>query len=92
VEIGLRWGPTKPDITLSMQNVHYLAFARPPGGGALYVDKMVATTLLPDQPWPQDVPPGLVQTPDLPPLLWLHAEPLQLEVVAAIVTVLEEVR
>jgi len=91
LEVGFRWGPGKPDVTVSMQGVYYFAFGRSPGGDLLYIDKLTATPLPVDEPWPKDVPTGLTRTSDLPALLWLRAEPLQLEVVAAIVTVLEEV-
>jgi hypothetical protein len=92
LEIGLRWGPGKPDITLSMQSIYYFALERSPGADLLYVDKVRATPLPADEPWPEDFPLDLARTPDLPTLLWIRAEPVQLDVVAAVVTVLQEVR
>jgi hypothetical protein len=45
LEIGFRWGPGKPDVTLSMQTVLYFAVGRSPGTDTLYVDTISATPL-----------------------------------------------
>lgn len=92
LEIGFRWGPGKPDITLSMQSVYYFALGRSPGADLRYVDKMLATPLPAGEPWPEEFTVDLPRAPDLPALLWIRAEPASLEMLAAVVTVLEEVR
>lgn len=99
LEIRLRWGPSKPDMTLSLQSVFYLSFGREPftlvpGAWDPILDRITATTLMPsDDPWPPRVPLEIARTPELPPLLWVRAEgPTQLDVVAAIATVSEEAR
>jgi hypothetical protein len=92
LEIGFRWGPGRPDVTLSLQGIYYFALGRSAGADLLYVDKITATPLPAGGPWPGDVPFRDARTPDLPAVLWIRAEPLQLEVVAAIVSVFEEVR
>jgi hypothetical protein len=65
LEIGFRWGPGKPDITLSMQSVYYFALGRSPGADLLYVDKMLATPLPAGEPWPEEFTVDLPRTPDL---------------------------
>jgi hypothetical protein len=92
LEIGLRWGPAKPDVTLSIRNIYYLAMHRLPGGDIPFFD-LEATTLAPDEPWPEDLPNPIVTADALPPLLWIRGQgPANFAVVAAVVTVLSEVR
>jgi hypothetical protein len=90
LEIGFRWGPGRPDIILSMQGVHHFVLGGSPGKDLRYVDAITATPLPAGEP----LPPGLAIAAgpgaDLPALLWIRAEPAQLEVVAATVTVLQE--
>lgn len=91
LEIGLRWGVPKPDVTLSIRNIHYLAIHRMPGDDIPFVD-IEATTLAPDQPWPKDLPNPIVTVDGFPPLLWIRGHgPATFDVVAATVTVLSEV-
>lgn len=92
LDIGLRWGPTEPDIVLSFQNVYYLEIGRLPGPGAEPLDNVTAAVLPPsDEPWPAQLSIDTIRSASLPPLLWLRAEgPVQLNVVAAIATAFVE--
>ena len=90
LEIGFRWGPGKSDITLSLRRIYYFALGKTAVESTHYVDRITATPLSTDRPWPAGVPVGMYRTPGLPDLLWIRTEPLHLEVVAATVTVLEE--
>ncbi|WP_040793485.1 hypothetical protein [Nocardia paucivorans] len=86
LDIGLRWGPAKPDIILSFQDVYYFEIGRLPGPGAEPLDDVTATVLPPaDEPWPAQLHIDTIRSAALPPLLWFRAEgPVQLNVVAAI--------
>ncbi|TMR88033.1 hypothetical protein [Nonomuraea basaltis] len=93
LEIGLRWGPEKPDITLAFRDVYFFSIVKLPGPGAEPLDQVVATALEPrNESWPDGVWLDLVRSTSLPPLIWLGAEgPVQLNVIAAIATVSVEV-
>ncbi|MFF7474454.1 hypothetical protein [Streptomyces sp. NPDC008092] len=92
LDIGLRWGPGKPDVTLSFRDVFYFTIGRIPGPGAEPLDRLAAQVLQPqDQPWPDGLSMDLVRSASLPTLIWVRAEgPVQLSVVAAIATIFME--
>ncbi|WP_322749068.1 MULTISPECIES: hypothetical protein [unclassified Frankia] len=89
LDIGLRWGPQKPDIIIAFRDVYYFSIGRLPGPGAEPLDQVIATVLEPkDGPWPDGVSFDLVRSVSFPSLVWLRAEgPVQLSVIAAIATV-----
>jgi hypothetical protein len=90
VNIKLRFGPPRPDITISAQSVHHFAIHRLPHDDIPFVD-LEAVIQVPDQPWPDRVPHAIAATPSFPPLLWIHADgPATVDLVAEIVTVLSE--
>lgn len=92
LEIRLRWGPEKPDITLSIRSIYYFAIHRVPGDDIPFFD-IQATPLAPNQPWPQDLPNTIATTEPPPPLLWIRGDgPASFDVVAAIVTVMREAK
>lgn len=45
LDIGLRWGPEKPDITLSFQNVHHFSASGLPDVSAGPLDQITTTVL-----------------------------------------------
>jgi len=93
LEIGLRWGPGKPDVVLSFQNIFHLAISRTPGEDAALADVITPTLIPPaDEPWPPGLPLlALTRDHTLPDLLWVHIEGLiTIDVVASIATVLTE--
>ncbi|MFE4457197.1 hypothetical protein ACFROC_07555 [Nocardia tengchongensis] len=93
LDIGLRWGPAKPDIVLSFQDAYYVEIGRLPGPGGEPLDNVTATVLAPsDEPWPAPLRIDTVRSAGMPPLLWFHAEgPVQLNIVSAIATAFIEV-
>lgn len=93
LEVGLRWGPEKPDVTIAFRDIYHFSIGRLPGPGAEPVDQVKATVLEPmNGPWPEGVPLDLVRSTALPQLIWLRTEgPVQLSVLAAIATVSLEV-
>ncbi|MEU7749688.1 hypothetical protein ACIBO2_08760 [Nonomuraea sp. NPDC050022] len=93
LEIGLRWGPEKPDIMLAFRDLYFFSIGRTPGPGAGPLDQVMATVLGPENaPWPDGISLDLVRSTSLPPLLWLRVEgPVQFDVIAAIATVSLEV-
>ncbi len=91
VNIGLRYGPPRPDVVISAQSVHYFSIHRMPGDDIPFFD-INAVILEPGQPWPPQLPPSITASPSFPPLLWVHGDgPATFDLVAAIVTVLAEV-
>lgn len=93
LEMGLRWGPEKPDITLAFRGVYFCSIARPPGPGDAPLDQVAATLLEPsDSPWPEGLTLELIRSSLLPTLIWFRAEgPVQVSVLAAIASVSLEV-
>lgn len=90
VNINLRFGPPRPDVTISAQAVHHLSIHRLPHDDISFLD-LEAVILVPDQPWPDRLPRAIAATPAFPPLLWIHADgSVTLDLVAEIVTVLSE--
>lgn len=94
LEIGLRWGPDKPDIDLSFRNVLYFLLGRATDPSKAPLSEVSATVLEPENSdWPEGVFLDLVRSTALPTLLWFRAEgPVQLSVIAAIATASLEVR
>lgn len=92
LEIGLRWGPSKPDVFLSCRDILHLTIGRFPDSDFGPMDSLSAVHLPPsDEPWPEPLRYDLKRTSSLPSLLWIHAEgPVQLDVIAATVTALSE--
>ena len=94
LDIGLRWGPNKPDVTLSFLNVYYFVMGHQPGAGAEPLSEVKTTVLGPsDEPWPEGLAFEDMRSAALPPLIWLSASgPVQLDVLAAIATAYVEAR
>lgn len=94
LDIGLRWGPDKPDVTLSFVSVYYFVMGHQPGSGAEPLSEVKVTVLEPsDEPWPEGLAFEDMRSAALPPLIWLSAAgPVQLDVLAAIATAYVEVR
>jgi len=93
LEVGLRWGPEKPDMTLSFRDVYFCSVERPPGPGDAPLDQVTATLLEPrDSPWPEGLPLELIRSASLPAMVWFRAEgPVQVSVLAAIASVSLEI-
>jgi len=93
LEMGLRWGPEKPDMTLAFRDVYFCSIERPPGSGDAPLDQVAATLLEPsDSPWPEGLTLELIRSSSLPALIWFRAEgPVQVSVLAAIASVSLEV-
>ncbi|MGW0210392.1 hypothetical protein ACWDZ8_32955 [Streptomyces sp. NPDC003233] len=93
LEMGLRWGPEKPDMTLSFRDVYFCSVERPPGPGAAPLDRVTAELVEPsDSPWPEGLPLELTRSSSLPALIWFRAEgPVQVSVLAAIASASLEV-
>lgn len=85
LDIGLRWGPEKPDITLSFQNVHHFSASGLPDVSAGPLDQITTTVLEPgDEPWPDGLEPGFHRSAELPPLLWFHVSgPVRISVLSS---------
>ncbi|GAA0949514.1 hypothetical protein [Nonomuraea longicatena] len=93
LEIGLRWGPEKPDMTLAFRDVYFSVIEWTPGPGTAPLDQVAATLLEPsDSPWPEGLAPQLVRSSSLPMLVWFRTEgPVHISVLAAIASVSLEV-
>jgi hypothetical protein len=92
MEISLRPIHPKPQMTLSIRDIHYFAMHRLPRDDIDFFD-FEATTLIPGAPWPRELPGSGSVLGGLPPLLWIRGRgPATFDVVAAIVTVLSEAR
>ncbi|WP_432098559.1 hypothetical protein [Streptomyces sp. WAC 04229] len=93
LEMGLRWGPEKPDMTLAFRDVYFCSIERPPGPGDAPLDQVTATLLEPsDSPWPEGLALELIRSSSLPVLIWFRAEgPVQVSVLAAIASVSLEI-
>jgi hypothetical protein len=93
LEVGLRWGPDKPDMTLAFRDVYFCSVERPPGPGDAPLDRVTAMLLEPSEsPWPDGLDLELTRSSSLPPLIWFRAEgPVQISVLAAIASVSLEV-
>ncbi|MGW2013898.1 hypothetical protein [Streptomyces sp. NPDC001927] len=93
LEMGLRWGPGKPDVTLAFRDVYFCSIERPPGPGAAPLDQVTATLLEPsDSPWPEGLDLELIRSSSLPALIWFRAEgPVHVSVLAGIASVSREV-
>ncbi|MFJ7201922.1 hypothetical protein ACIQWR_00090 [Streptomyces sp. NPDC098789] len=88
LDVWLREGPWKPDVVISLSNLHSV---RPwsPGLGGSFIDEMSLVHLpkLPS-PWPAEAVGRLDRSEDLPELVWLKITgPLEVDAVASIVTV-----
>ncbi|MFF8290025.1 hypothetical protein ACF068_12450 [Streptomyces sp. NPDC016309] len=93
LELGLHWGPEKPDITLAFRDVYFCAIERPADPGDAPLDQVAATLLEPsDSPWPEELSLELIRSSSLPTLIWFRTEgPVQVSVLAAIASVSLEV-
>ncbi|MER7849934.1 hypothetical protein ABTZ03_39040 [Kitasatospora sp. NPDC096077] len=88
LDVWLRDGPQKPDVMVSLSNLHSV---RPwePGPGVSFIDgiSLVHLPKLP-LPWPAEAVGRLDRSDDLPELVWLRITgPLEVDAVASIVTV-----
>jgi hypothetical protein len=94
LDLQLRWGPDRPDIMLSFQDVVYHQVGRFPELEGDPLDKIETVVLeSSDQPWPAGLDIDMPRTSALPALLWFRAGgPVQLSIVAAIVTAYVEAR
>jgi hypothetical protein len=86
LELGLRWGPERPDMTLAFRDVYFCSVERPPGPGDAPLDKVTAALVEPsDSPWPEGLSLELIRSASLPTLIWFRADgPVQISVLAAI--------
>lgn len=93
LEMGLRWGPEKPDMTLAFRYVYSCSIERPPGPGDAPLDQVTAELLEPsDSPWPEGLALELIRSSSLPALIWFRAQgPVQISVLAAIASVSLEI-
>ncbi|WP_432073818.1 hypothetical protein [Streptomyces wuyuanensis] len=93
LEIGLRWGPEKPDVTLAFRDVYFCSVERPVGPGDAPLDRVAATLLEPsDSLWPEGLSLELIRSSSLPALIWFRTEgPVRLSILAAIASVSLEV-
>ncbi|MEV7190115.1 hypothetical protein [Kitasatospora sp. NPDC093102] len=88
LDVWLREGPWKPDVVISLSNLHSV---RPwePGLAPIFIDgiSLIHLPKLPS-PWPAEAVGRLDRSEDLPELVWLRITgPLEVDAVAAIVTV-----
>lgn len=88
LELGLRWGPRKPDITLAFRHVLYFLVGRASEPSSAPLNEVAATVLPPeDASWPDGVFFDTIRTASLPSLVWFRAEgPVQLSIIASIAT------
>lgn len=88
LEIMLRKGPERPDITISLESLHHLSISKPPESSGCFVDE-ISVLHLPASPHPW--PDGLTvvrRHPGLPELALLRlVGPMEIEVIASILTV-----
>lgn len=93
LEVGLRWGPEKPDLTLAFREVYFCSVERPPGPGAAPLDQVTAILVEPsDSPWPEGLSLEMVRVSSLPTLVWFRAVgPVQISVLAAVVSASNEI-
>jgi hypothetical protein len=96
LDIHLAWGPPKPDITLSVQDIYHLGIGRTPRESVPFLDTIEVVELMPsDDPWPAELLPAMniVRTSNVPPLLWVRTDgPVRLSIVAAVMTIHQELR
>ncbi|MFD7912824.1 hypothetical protein ACFV30_19225 [Streptomyces sp. NPDC059752] len=88
LDVWLREGPWKPDVVISLSNLHSV---RPwePGLGTSFIDGISLVHLLKlPLPWPAEAVGRLERSEDLSELVWLRITgPLEVDAVASIVTV-----
>ncbi|GAA1014883.1 hypothetical protein Aple_052960 [Acrocarpospora pleiomorpha] len=89
LEISLRRGPEWPDITISLEGLYHLSISKPPDSAACFVDE-ISVRHLPElpHPWPDGFTivrrfPGQTEL-----ALLRVVGPMEIEVVASILTVL----
>jgi hypothetical protein len=90
LDVWLREGPRKPDVVISLSNLHSV---RPwePGLSPSFIDgiSLVHLPKLP-LPWPAEAVGRLDRSEGLPELVWLRITgPIEVDAVAAIVTVFQ---
>ncbi|MGW2051845.1 hypothetical protein ACWCPF_42990 [Streptomyces sp. NPDC001858] len=88
LDVWLREGPWKPDVVISLSDLHSV---RPwePGLGVSFIDEISLVHLpkLP-LPWPAEAVGRLDRSEHLPELVWLRITgPVEVDAVAAILTV-----
>lgn len=91
MELSLRPMHPKPEVMLSIRDIHYFAMQRLPHDEIDFFD-FEATTLAPGLPWPRELPTSGWVRDGFPPLLWIRGRgPASFDVVAAIVSVLSQI-
>ncbi|TQE33746.1 hypothetical protein [Streptomyces ipomoeae] len=94
LDISLRWGPEKPDMTISLREVTYFEMGRDAGVPAGPLCELQASVLLPTgAAWPEGLHFDRVRKWIDRPLIWIRAAgPVQLSVLASTAVVLKEVQ
>ncbi|MFF5706587.1 hypothetical protein ACFY7H_29475 [Streptomyces sp. NPDC012794] len=88
LEITLREGPWKPDVVLSLSNLHHVSVDKPPQIGGSSIDEVSLTHLpvLP-HPWPAGAADRVRRLDGLCELAWLRIfGPAEVDAVTSIVT------
>lgn len=86
MSMTLRYGPTKRDAVVLFNRLCHLSLSKHPiDAEPMILDRVSVSVLLPGpEPWPPELGIGLVRSPELPPLLWMHTDGLvMVDVVAA---------
>ena len=89
LEITLREGPWKPDVVISLSNLHHVSVDKPPQIGGSFIDEISLIHLpAPPHPWPADTVDRVRRFDGLCELAWLRiVGPAEIEAVASIVTI-----
>ncbi|GJF34991.1 hypothetical protein KNE206_76910 [Kitasatospora sp. NE20-6] len=89
LEITLREGPWKPEVVVSLSNLHHVSVDKPPQIVGSFIDEISLVHLpkLP-HPWPADAIDRVRRFDGLCELAWLRITgPVEIDAVASIVTV-----
>ncbi|MFI2206998.1 hypothetical protein ACH47Z_41135 [Streptomyces sp. NPDC020192] len=89
MEIALRGGPWKPDVVISLSNLHQVSVAKGPELSGSFIDE-ISLIHLPKMPhpWPDDAIGRLPRFGGLSEFAWLRIiGPAEVEAIASIVTV-----
>ncbi|MFB6833392.1 hypothetical protein [Streptomyces hydrogenans] len=92
LEMSLRWGPEKPDVTISLRGVIYFEMGRDAYVAAGPLCELRASVIEPgDGRWPDDINLDRVRDGKVR-LIWIRASgPVQLNIIADTVVVLQEI-
>ncbi|WP_328743979.1 hypothetical protein OHT57_01510 [Streptomyces sp. NBC_00285] len=89
LEIALREGPCKPDVVISLSNLHHLSVDKCPPLDGNFIDEisLIHLPALPN-PWPADAADRVRRFDGLCELAWLRiVGPAEVDAVASILTV-----